>query len=73
MTINDFSTDLLKKLNNLCAEWFDIGCPEWEENLANDCYDDCPISDLCALLDYYDTQIEAELIKRGEFNNAKKE
>ena len=69
MTIKDLDTATLQLLSKLSDNWYVRTCPSWLTHFMDkDCLD-CQLRELCYLLDCYDAEIRAELIKRGEFNH----
>ena len=69
MTIKDLDTTTLRLLYDLGDNWYVGACLEWLKHFMDKDCQDCQLRELCYLLDCYDAEIRAELIKRGVFNH----
>lgn len=69
MTIKDLDTETLTLLSKLSDIWFVKNCSTWLTQFMDKYCQECQLRELCYLLDCYDAEIRAELIKRGEFNH----
>lgn len=65
MTIKDLDTETLALLSKLCDNWYTKACSSWLTHFMDKDCQDCQLRELCYLLDCYNTEIEAELIRRA--------
>ena len=69
MTIKDLDATTLRLLYDLGDNWYVGACPEWLKHFMDKDCQDCQLRELCYLLDCYDAEIKAELIKRGKIKS----
>lgn len=65
MTIKDLDTETLALLSKLCDSWYTKACPSWLTHFMDKDCQDCQLRELCYLIDCYNTEIEAELVRRA--------